>query len=402
MAEGRDQQEAEIERLQQQLQDAATLQEENRQMRDRLAAMDARHAEDIARLQQPIVNVKVAAPTLLPRLKCFTGLAPTGGNEVSFSEWEAQAEQVLNDTTNDNPLQTLKSTLRGLAREQIRYITHAEELVTRLRHIFGEVKPPDDLYLDFCKLQMEKKELPSAFLLRLWSQLLQINKTTQFTDPELRVKLYRTFVRALEQSYSMLSLEIRGAFGFPGTASPHLEDLLRTVRRLEETLPTSRATQSHSHAHQVTSKEQDALVDEIVSRVSERLETTLEAKLEARLEARLPRRGIRGGCFNCGEADHYIRDCPYPSNQAQWRESRRPFSKQQATRHQSSWQPQGEQQSSQRRSSWQPQQPRQPSHQLPPHPPRQQPPHQRRRQPPQQQTGNWSQPPVRSNQWSSQ
>ena len=181
MAEGgRDQPETEVEELRRRLREAELLRDENEELKRQLTALSDRHEEDMDRLlrQQPVVNVKVAAPTLLPRLKTFTGLAPTGGSEVAFSEWENQAEQVLGDTGVSDPLQTLRSTLRGLALDQVRHCTRVEDLVHRLRHTFGEVKAPDDLYLDFCGLAMNKKELPSEFLLRLWSRLLQINRTT--------------------------------------------------------------------------------------------------------------------------------------------------------------------------------------------------------------------------------
>ena len=88
--------------------------------------------------------------------------------------------------------QTLRTTLRGLALEQVKYCQVSGEILAKLHHTFGDVKAPDDLYSDFCETKIEKKETPSQFLLRLWDSLLHINKTTRYGEQELSVKLYRS------------------------------------------------------------------------------------------------------------------------------------------------------------------------------------------------------------------
>ena len=338
-----------MEELRQQLADMAGLRQRNRDLQEHLADLAARHDQELAQLRQQMrqqqaqpqtVNVQVTAPTPTPRLKVFTVLAPTGGNEVNFTDWEAQAEQIAIDPNVREEVQTLRTTLRGLALEQVKQCLTAAEVIGRLRHSFGDVKAPEDLYLDFCEIKMDKKELPSQFLLRLWNSLLHINKTTHYDEHELSVKLYRALVRAISASHELLSLEIRSQFGFPGTAGPRLEDLLRTVRRLEESVPLNRRASAHSSAQQTG--EEDARFERLVNRVAERLEGTLSAS------AGPARRVFRGRCYNCGEeGNHYARNCPHPPSlerdsgyqtrprQPSSREQRQPPSQPQRGRHQS-------------------------------------------------------------------
>ena len=308
MAEGGEEVPTELnmEEVRRQLAELDVLQEANRGLRQQMDNMAATHAADMARLPQqpPTVNVQVTAPTPTPRLKVFTGLAPTGGNEVRFQDWEAQVEQLTNDPNVQDTVATVKTTLRGLALEQVRHCRTAGEILTRLRHTFGDVKAPDDLYLDFCETVVRRKELPSDFLLCLWNDLLQINKTTLYGEHKLSVKLYRAFVRAIGQSHPLLSLEIRNQFGYPGAAAPALADLLRAVRRLEESAAPARMATSHGH----TVSNEDELVERIVAKVTESLRKASDQTVR-------PSRVLRGHCFNCGqEGNHYARDCPNPPN----------------------------------------------------------------------------------------
>ncbi|XP_070184198.1 uncharacterized protein [Littorina saxatilis] len=69
---------------------------------------------------------------------------------------------------------------------------------------------------------------------------------------ELQKKLYRTFCTGLQVSLPLLALELRNKFGFLVTAAPALDDLLLTVRRTTETIPSpAQKTSVHNHAHHV-------------------------------------------------------------------------------------------------------------------------------------------------------
>ena len=64
----------------------AILQNRLKEAQDNIASNSFSHS--------PVVNVELPS---VSRLKVFTGLAPTGGNEVQFREWLDQAEQILSD-----------------------------------------------------------------------------------------------------------------------------------------------------------------------------------------------------------------------------------------------------------------------------------------------------------------
>ena len=168
-----------------------------------------------------------------PRLKTFTGLPASGGNETNFKEWLEQAEIVLLDNNCRDKRSKIINTLKGLALSQVRHINSAEDIVSALTTTFGEVKSAEDLYLTFSETKIEKKEQASSFLLRLWDNIIFINKTTQFSPREVNVKLYRTFIRGLDSNHSLLCLELRSMFGFPGTAGPEPSEVLRAVRLAE-------------------------------------------------------------------------------------------------------------------------------------------------------------------------
>lgn len=189
----------------------------------------------------PVVQVHVA-PQNMNRLKMFTGLSPVSKEEVTFSEWEAQVDHLLQAKDVADVDQRVRASLRGLAFEQVKDCRTAADIVKILQGIFGTTQSGEDLYQSFLEMTMQKKESASAFLLRLWSRLIQINKTTKFTEEDLQCKLYRAFQRGLSPAHKLLSLELRTKFGFPGTAKPVFADLLRLAR-----VPNDR--QDHSKCH---------------------------------------------------------------------------------------------------------------------------------------------------------
>lgn len=281
----------------------------------------------------PVVHVNVAPQT--NRLKVFTGLSPTSKEEVTFTEWEAQVEHLLHTPDVGDVDQRVRASLRGLAFDQVRDCQAAAEIVRTLQTIFGATQSAEDLYQSFLELTMQKKESASAFLLRLWSRLLQINKITKFAEDDLQCKLYRAFHRGLTASHKLLSLELRTQFGFPGTAKPAFADLFRVVRQLEE------PGQTHHKEEETAARcfpqqasiltEQD--IEKIVEKVTERLKGCMPSNAEGPQSIYGPQRPnpprtrkIRGPCYRCGQLDsHLARDCPNAPNPARVAQAQRPL-----------------------------------------------------------------------------
>ena len=242
------------------------------------------------------------------RLRVFTGLSPAGGNEVSYREWAEQAEQVLQDSSCKDKRGRLLSSLKGLALEHARQKDTARGVFDILRNTFGEVRSPEDLYLTFSDSKIKPKEMPSNFLLRLWSELTNINKTTNYPILDFNVKLYRTFVRGMEHVFSLLCLEVRNRFGFPGEAGPEPSTVLKAVKLLEGVPPQEPSRRAHHvHSHAMTSPaDQARLSDQDVDRVAHRV-----AELLSRRPDPAPFvSGSSPGCRSCGDPGHEDRACP--------------------------------------------------------------------------------------------
>lgn len=276
---------------------------------------------------QPVIHVTTPPPA--PRLKVFTGLPPTGGNEAVFEVWEEQTAQLVAEGGAGVDLQ-VKGTLKGLAYQQIRSLSSASDILARIREVFGAVMNADDLYMAFCETKMDKKESPSQFLIRLWDKLMKINMTTQFSDQEQCMKLYRVFTKTLTQTHPLLCLEVRNKFGFPGTAAPKLDELLRAVKQLEGEGSTTATPVRGATSHSQTLSDQD--IDKIVNKVAEKLKTDISVKEQKHLPVSgeaaptPPRRPPKGPCFRCGMIGHYVRQCrntPNPERVAREKEKAR-------------------------------------------------------------------------------
>lgn len=270
------------------------------------------HAREMAALRgdpSHHITVQVQQP-IVPRPRIFTGLPPKGGNEVGFPEWEQQTEQLLSDPSS-NSVDRVRSSLRGLALEQTKDCQTTAEILNTLHTLYGVISTTEDLYEEFCSLPLQKAEQPSQFLLRLWDKLLKMNKTTKFSDRDCRIKLYRAFMKATEGSHTLLCLELRNRFGYPGVAEPSLDDLLTAVRRLEGApKQTSRSATAH-----VALVEDEELVDRIAAKVAARLQqASISTPPVQQPAVHPPPRAPRGPCYRCGEVGHIARNCRAPPN----------------------------------------------------------------------------------------
>lgn len=313
------------------------LERENQSLKDQLASYPP----------HPPYQVTVKAPPPFIRLGIFTGLKPSGGSEIAFDEWCNRAQQIIQEEGDRDAFRRIKSSLRGIALEQIEEATTSFELISSLRAIYGSTATEEDKYAAFIKMQMARKEQPSNFFSRLWAAFADLNTNKAYDVHDAQRKIFHTFMNNGHLD-KMLQVELRNEFGMPGSVSPPPARVLRRLRQLEiDVSVPSPATTVQSQVSTVSLSETD--LETIVTRVTERLQNLPQLSSNYRLNTppRLdtlrptprpdalrstaprptaPRFTPRGPCFRCGEVGtHYRRECPNPPNPARVAAARREF-----------------------------------------------------------------------------
>ncbi|KAL8580428.1 hypothetical protein ACOMHN_054342 [Nucella lapillus] len=130
--------EAQVAALKRQLEALSAIKKENLTLKQQLMDQSSQYEQELTSLRTP-VTVQVTAPPPAPKLRTFTGIQPTCGNEVNFKDWEAQVEHLRIDATIPNVLHIIKASLRGVALHQVRSCTSVDELEGKLRIPFGDV-----------------------------------------------------------------------------------------------------------------------------------------------------------------------------------------------------------------------------------------------------------------------
>ena len=103
------------------------------------------------------VSVTVQQQAPLPRLGTFTGLKPNGGQELTFVDWEAKVQSLL-DCHGDS-LETLahvKGSLRKLAAHQVKECKSVRDLLNKLKETYGSTLTVEDKLQNFSLLELRK------------------------------------------------------------------------------------------------------------------------------------------------------------------------------------------------------------------------------------------------------
>lgn len=294
-------------------------------LRRQIQEMSAALASMGQQLQQPTATpagplasspvIHVTVPSTI-RLKTFTGLTPKTKEEVSFPEWEAQCVQYLRDKSITGLHPKIMSSLRGIAHDQAKSCETAESILETLRSIYGSSGTAEDLYLEFSALTPTAKEVPSAFLCRLWGEMNTLNRDCRFfTSQDAGKKVYHIFCKGVSP---LLALELRGKWGHPGEASPDLTELLKHVKRLEGSATHSKSNKVQMQAHVAT--EETPWSDKQLDALAERVASKLKVKGPPFRSSSSSGRP-RGHCFRCGlVGDHYAKDCTAEPNPTRVRE----------------------------------------------------------------------------------
>lgn len=279
-------------------------------------SMIADQAEQLRRAPTtaPTVNVKVSPPPL--RLSTFTGLAPKGGQEVTFKEWKDKVKAAAIESPEEGDLfPRIKASLKGLALNQAMKCKNSKEIIDVMTSIYGDVKTCEDKYRDFLQLKPMKGETAGDFFNRLWDKFVCLNEENEYDEDETKRKIYHTFSVNVKDSHPLLSLELRNKFGTPGSAKPEMMDVLRTVRELDGSDSTT------VHASQVSAApviDYDALAEAVVKKMN---------LPKSQFQPGQPSRSLKGPCYRCGlVGDHYKRDCPNPANPQLVRDEKRRMS----------------------------------------------------------------------------
>lgn len=303
--------------LLQRMEQLEAVQEENELLRERLTLQAQQHERELGQFHAPVtVNVKTPCPA--PRLGIFTGLKPSGGAEVSFTDWHDRVSQYLQEANNEeDTCRRVKASLRGVAANQTKNCISSSDVLKTLTEIYGSVKTEEDLYAQFVRMELHRGETLPDFFSRVWHTFTDLNKNNTYGEDIAHKKIYHTFMSSA-QRHQLVIVELRSEFGLPGTASPDPAKVLRRLREMgEESSQTSAGRSVQSAAAAV-----DVDYDRLATLVADKLRGSPSFQQQQQSAP-------KGPCYRCGEiGTHYRRDCKNAPNPQRVAEAKRRYRKQ--------------------------------------------------------------------------
>ena len=282
-----------------------------------------------------VPEVKVVYPSQPPRLGIFTGLKPAGGSEVDFAEWSARCKSYLCESEGNDSrdvLRKVRSSLRGIALEQVKDCSSASSIIDTLKQVYGNLLTEEDQYVRFVKLAQEKRESPASYFSRLWSSFSDLNQRNQYSAMQANSKIYHTFMTNFVSNDNFLLIELRSKFGTPGETAPNCSSVLAFLRSYMER-PSQKTFAAHAAANTVESPvsppdiNYDKLADIMIEKM--KLSSTPPSipptNPPPEYSHNVPRsQGMmrknadlsNKPCFNCGELGHLQFSCVKPPNPA--------------------------------------------------------------------------------------
>lgn len=209
-----------------------TVEDQGKTIADQAALINANQggADDQAR-PPPQVIVKFPPQT---KLGTFTGLAPKGGQEVTFKEWKERVQSFLLETSDrEDAYRRVRSSLKGLSLSQVSKCRTADEILIELNKLYGSIASAEDQYLEFTRMRPTNSETLSSFFVRLWDKFVDLNAESMYSEGETQKKIYHGFVTAIKDRHPLLALELRNSFGNPGSVNPDMSAVLHKIRQIE-------------------------------------------------------------------------------------------------------------------------------------------------------------------------
>lgn len=304
-------------------------------------------------------NGAVRSTHLSHKLSTFSGVVPKPSGEGNFDTWKLQAKQVLTDTDlseNEKRRKILDSLLPPALNTAL-YVgdrATAQAHFLELEKAYGSVASGEELYIQFVEMHQNSGEKCSDYLNRLHTHLQKVVERKGFTVGKPEEHLLKQFLRGCWDETLITQLRLKDYASEKHMQQLTFSQVLVMIRSFEEERDTkdnrrkrhlgmtsSRVVSNmHSASDQFISTSLDSTsVTNPTVKLQEKVEQ-LEKELswlktrsnntEARATAYSHRQGDSAEakrrlanntakqtmrfCYQCGEDDHYLRQCSNPVN----------------------------------------------------------------------------------------